>query len=79
MTDNWLAELADSSLMHSLRDICLKNCQVSHQGLKKLNWKRLENINIIGVSIRGEQTFYKTFTKIRIGFFYLNYFFLHAI
>lgn len=40
--------------MDSLRDISLKNCKVSHDGLKYLNWKRLENINIIGVSIRGE-------------------------
>lgn len=40
--------------MESLRDICLKNCKVSNVGLRNLNWKRLENINIIGVSIRGE-------------------------
>lgn len=40
--------------MDGLRDICLKNCKVSHEGLIKLNWKQLENINIIGVSIRGK-------------------------
>lgn len=40
--------------MENLRDICLKNCKVSHEGLRNLNWKRLENINIIGVSIRGK-------------------------
>lgn len=40
--------------MQGLRDICLKNCKVSHEGLKNLNWKHLENINIIGVSIRGK-------------------------
>lgn len=39
--------------MENLRDICLKNCNVSNEGLKNLNWKRLENINIIGVPIRG--------------------------
>lgn len=39
--------------MENLRDICLKNCNVSNEGLKNLNWKRLENINITGVPIRG--------------------------
>lgn len=54
ITNNWLFQLVDSTLMNSLRDISLKNCNVSHEGLRNLNWKRLENINIIGVSIRGK-------------------------
>lgn len=57
ITNKWLCELIDSTLMESLRDICLKNCNVSNEGLKHLNWKRLENINIIGVSIRGKRSF----------------------
>ncbi|XP_055317482.1 uncharacterized protein LOC129576400 [Sitodiplosis mosellana] len=52
ITNKWLEELFDCTLMQSLRDICLKNCKVSNEGLRNLNWKRLENINIIGVSIR---------------------------
>lgn len=52
ITNEWLSQLANSKLMENLRDICLKNCKVSHEGLIKLNWTRLENINIIGVSIR---------------------------
>lgn len=55
ITNKWLCELIDSTLMESLRDISLKNCKVSNEGLKHLNWKRLENINIIGVSIRGKR------------------------
>lgn len=54
ITNEWLSQLVNSKLMDGLRDICLKNCKVSHEGLKKLNWKQLENINIIGVSIRGK-------------------------
>lgn len=54
ITNKWLSNVACSELMESLRDICLKNCKVSNEGLQNLNWKRLENINIIGVSIRGE-------------------------
>lgn len=53
ITNEWLSQLVNSPLMDGLRDICLKNCKVSHEGLKNLNWKKLENINIIGVSIRG--------------------------
>ncbi|XP_031630412.1 F-box protein SKP2A-like [Contarinia nasturtii] len=52
VTDKWLSELANSTLMESLRDICLKNCKLSQDGLRNLNWNRLENVNIIGVSIR---------------------------
>lgn len=54
ITNKWLSQLVNSPLMDGLRDICLKNCKVSHEGLKNLNWKQLENINIIGVSIRGK-------------------------
>lgn len=53
ITNEWLSQLVNSPLMDGLRDICLKNCKVSNEGLKNLNWKQLENINIIGVSIRG--------------------------
>lgn len=53
ITNIWLRQLVNSTLMENLRDISLRNCKVSHDGLKNLNWKRLENINIIGVSIRG--------------------------
>lgn len=40
--------------METLRDICLKNCKITNEGLKHLNWMQLENINIIGASIVGK-------------------------
>lgn len=57
ITNDWLSQLVNTPLMEGLRDICLKNCKVSSEGLKNLNWKQLENINIIGVSLRGELKF----------------------
>lgn len=53
ITDVFLQRLKGSGLMDHLRDICLKNCSITKNGLKHLNWSRLENINIIGASIDG--------------------------
>lgn len=53
ITDGFLQTLMGSVLMGHLRDICLKNCSITKNGLIHLNWSRLENINIIGASIDG--------------------------
>lgn len=40
--------------MEHLRDICLKNCSITQDGLQDLNWDRLENVNIVGTAINGK-------------------------
>lgn len=53
ITDVFLQTLKGSVLMDHLRDICLRNCSITKNGLVHMNWSRLENINIIGASIDG--------------------------
>lgn len=55
ITDAFLQTAKNSVLMEHLRDICLRNCAITQNGLVHLNWSRLENINIVGAAIEGNR------------------------
>lgn len=55
----------DSVLMKCLRDISLRDCAITREGLVCLQWDRLENINIIGAHIDGKQLT-KAFSSINV-------------
>lgn len=56
VTDQLLIDLQQSPLMCiHLRDINVKNCDMTSNSLRYLNWAKLENVNIIGTRIEGKK------------------------
>lgn len=51
--DEFLNDLKYSALAKNLKDICLRDCKVTSDGLKDLDWNVLENINIFGIPLTG--------------------------
>lgn len=46
-------DLRDSVLAKSLKEISLRNCKVTSEGLKHLDWQKLENVDMNGIRFTG--------------------------